>query len=361
MKVQHGYDSEVQTMPTRGPEGPHTLRARTRIATPSTLLIVVLVLAAANLHILLTPEHFREGPQFGLFFLAADIFQVWLAFALLLMPGPRVYRTGLWGSAGLVAIWMITRLIPPPGAASPEPVELLGVVATSLEIAAIVGLVSTLPAVGPPPTARTRRTLAGAIGAGFAALVLLASGVVTVIPPGKWTGPSFLFRMYPLPSWRLTGIWIVVAGRWSVLIPWVTIGFVALASFLVAQAVSLALRLPAAQRCSVRRRGLFAALPAVATVPVCCGAPVAAVAGGVTVGALFRWTPVLMGVSLILLSAHVFVLERRIRRSDRAQGGVLAVPTQDMWLVTERHQEPPMRSRRGRLARPPPTTRRVPL
>lgn len=293
------------------------------------LLTAALVLAAENVHVFLTPEHFREGPQFGLFFLAADIFQVWLVFALLLMPGPRVYRTGLWGSAVLVATWMITRLIPPPGAASPEPVELLGVVATALEIAAIVALVSTLPAVGPPPTARTRRTLAGAIGAGFAALVLLASGVVAVIPPGKWTGPSFLLRMYPLPSWRLTGIWIVVAGRWSALIPWVTIGFLALASVLVAQAVSLTLRLPAAQRCSVRRRGLFAALPAVATVPVCCGAPVAAVAGGVTVGALFRWTPVLMGVSLILLSAHVFVLERRIQRSDRAPGGVLAVPTQD--------------------------------
>lgn len=58
---------------------------------------------------------------------------------------------------------------------------------------------------------------------------------------------------------------------------------------------------------------LFAALPGLATVPVCCGAPVAAVAGGVTVGALYRWTPVLMGSSLILLSANVFVLGRKVR------------------------------------------------
>lgn len=286
------------------------------ISTSATLLTVALVLGAANVHLFLTPEHFREGLQFGLFFLAAALFQLWLAFALLLMPGPRVYRIGLWGSALIAATWMATRLIPPPGAPKPEPVEVWSVVATALEIAAIVALASTLPSVAPAPSRRARRAIAAATGAGFASLVLVASGVVTVIPPGKWTGPSFLFRVYPIPSWRLTGVWIVLAGRWSALIPWVMIGFLALGSVLVARTVSLALRLPAAERCSVRRRGLFAALPALATVPVCCGAPVAAVAGGVTVGALFRWTPVLMGLSLILLSLNVVVLERRVRRSD---------------------------------------------
>jgi len=282
----------------------------------TTILTVALVLGAANVHLFLTPEHFREGLQFGLFFLAADAFQLWLAFALLLAPGPRVYRIGLWGSGLIAATWMATRLIPPPGAPKPEPVELWGVVATGLEIAAVVALASTLPSVGPPPSRLARRLIAPAIGAGFASLVVLASGVVTPIPAGKWTGPSFLFRVYPLPSWRLTGIWIVVAGRWSAIIPWVTIGFLVLGSVLVAQTVSLALRLPAIERCSVRRHGLFAALPALATVPVCCGAPVAAVAGGVTVGALFRWTPVLMGLSLILLGWNVAVLQRRVRRSD---------------------------------------------
>lgn len=147
---------------------------------------------------------------------------------------------------------------------------------------------------------------------------------MTVIPPGKWTGPSFLFRNYPLGSWRLDGVWIVFAGRWSALIPWLTIGFVALASLLVAQTVSLALRLPVAERCSVRRRGLLAALPAIATVPVCCGAPVAAVAGGLIVGALFRWTPVLMGASLILLTLNVLVLRNRV--GSGAKGAFLSVP-----------------------------------
>lgn len=299
-----------------GPAGP---------STSASILTAALVLAASNVHLLLTTEHFREGIQFGLFFLAADVFQLWLVLALLLRPGPFVYRVGLWGSALLVGTWMVTRLIPPPGAATAEPVEFWGVLATGLEIAAIVALVSTLPSVGHRPSPSKRRVLAGAVGIAFALLVLLASGVVAVIPPGKWTGPSYLFRVYPLPSWRLTGIWIVLAGRWSAIIPWVTIGFLALASVLVAQTVSLALRLPAAERCSVRRHGLFAALPGLATVPVCCGAPVAAVAGGVTVGALFRWTPVLMGLSLILLSVNVLVLQRRIHaRNPGEVRGALA-------------------------------------
>lgn len=246
-----------EAAPSLEPSAPASLRRSepAGLPTTATILTAALVLAAAGVHLFLTQEHFREGPQFGLFFLATDAFQLWLAFVLLLMPGPRVYRIGLWGSAAIAATWMLTRLIPPPGAPKPEPVEIWGVLATGLEIAAIVALASSLPSVAPPPSARARRAIAAAVGAGFASLVLLASGVVAVIPPGKWTGPSYLFRVYPIPSWRLTGIWIVVAGRWSAIIPWVTIAFVALGAILVARTVSLALRLPAIERCSVRATG----------------------------------------------------------------------------------------------------------
>lgn len=314
-----------------------SLRRRDELARPSTaatILAGALVLAAANVHLLLTPDHFREGPQFGVFFLAAGGFQLWLVFALLLMPGPRVYRMGLWGSALIALTWMVTRLIPPPGAPEPEPVGVWGVIATALEIAAIVALVSVLPSVGGLPSRSARRIIAIATGVGFGSLVLLASGAVTVIPPGRWTGPSYLFRVYPLPSWRLTGIWIVIAGRWSAIVPWVAMGFVVLGSVLVARTVSLALRLPAIERCPVRRHGLSAALPALATVPVCCGAPVAAVAGGVAVGALYRWTPILMGVSLVLLSANVIVLERRVGRSGAKPQAPVAVGSRDTLPTT---------------------------
>lgn len=161
MKVQDIHEVELAASPRRAPGA----RA---ISTSATLLTVALVLGAANLHLFLTPKHFREGPQFGLFFFAADLFQLWLAFALLLMPGPRVYRIGLWGSAAIAATWTLTRLIPPPGAPRPEPIEIWGVLATGLEIAAIVALASSLPSVPPPPSPRGRRAIAAGIGAGFA-------------------------------------------------------------------------------------------------------------------------------------------------------------------------------------------------
>lgn len=277
------------------------------------LVVATLVAVAAAVHSILTPEHFEEGVHFGLFFLGASAFQWWVAFALLLRPGAFVYRAGLWGSAALVATWMATRLVPPPGAAAPEPVEFWGVFASSLEIAAIVALASMLPAVGPVPGALKRRTLAAAAGLGFALLVVVASGAVVPIPPGEWSGPSFLFRPFSVGLWRLEGIWLVVAGRWSAIVPWLTIAFVVLGGLLVAWTVSLALRLPQAGRRSARRRGVFAALPGFATVPVCCGAPLAGFAGGVAVGTLFRWTPWLMAASLVLLGGNALLLRRTLR------------------------------------------------
>lgn len=284
-------------------------------------LLALLVAGAGAVHALLTPEHFREGLHFGLFFLGASAFQVWLAGALLLRPRPLVYRAGLWGSGALVATWMATRLIAPPGAESPEPVDTWGVLATGLEIAAVVALASTLPSVGPRPEAARRRLLAAAAGIGFALLVLFASGAVTVIPPGRWTGPANLFRIYPVGHWRFDGLWIVVAGRWSALIPWLTVGFVAPAALLVAWTVSLGMRLPQVNRCSARRRGVLAALPACATVPVCCGAPFTAFAGTAAVGTLFQMTPWLMGASLVFLGTNAVLLRERVQSGSRGAEG----------------------------------------
>lgn len=284
-------------------------------------LVALLVAGAAAIHTLLTPEHFEEGFYFGVFFTLASVYQWWLALALLSRPGPPVYRAGIWGSAALVATWMGSRLIAPPGAEAPEPVTLEGVVATGLEIAAIVALAAALPSCGPPPGPTRRRLLAAGIGLGFLLLVIVASGTVTPIPPGRWTGPDFLFRVYPLPSWRLTGVWMVALGRWSALIPWLALGFAASGGVLVAWTVALALRLSAGERGAARGRGVLAAVPACATVPVCCGAPLTAFAGGVAVGILFRWTPWLMAASLVLLTANVVLLRRQLRRRPSSPDG----------------------------------------
>ncbi|MCI0635974.1 MAG: hypothetical protein L0206_18970 [Actinobacteria bacterium] len=146
----------------------------------------------------------------------------------------------------------------------------------------------------------------------------MSSGVVTVIQTDSWQGPSNLFRIYPLPSWRLTGVWLVVTGRWSILIPWLTMAFCFLGGALVARIASMALRLPDAERCSARRRGVMAATPAALTVPVCCGAPLAAFAGGAAVGTLFRLTPWLMAASLFLLATDAVRLRLRLGEAPGA-------------------------------------------
>lgn len=280
------------------------------------VLVAELVYAAAAIHLWLTPEHFEEGPLFGMAFVGISAFQVWLAWALALRPGPRVYRAGLIGSAAVVITWMGTRLIPPPGAESPEPVDLLGVVATGLEIAAIVALAAALPSIGLRWGAWKRRALAAGAGLGFALLVLFASGAIAPLPPRAQTADLFSFALWRTGYWRFSGILMVVGGRWSVVVPWLTIAFVVPAGLLVAWTVSLAQRLPAGRRCSARRRGVLAAVPACATVPVCCSFPVTAFAGWATVGTLFRWTPWLMGASLVLLAGNALLLRRNSARGD---------------------------------------------
>ncbi len=227
-----------------------------------TLVLAGLLVTVGSIHLVLTPEHFDEGAHFRLFFLGTAAFQFALAYALLLRPGPRVYRTALWASALIAATWMVTRLVPPPGASAPEPVEPWGVVATAAEVAAIFGIATLTPSPGARPSPAKRRALSLGAGWGFASLVLLSSGVVTVIRPGSWQGPSYLFRIYPLPSWRLT--------------------------------------------------------PAALTVPVCCGAPLVAFAGGAPVGTLFQLTPWLMAASLALLTTDAVRLSLRLGEAPGA-------------------------------------------
>lgn len=87
---------------------------------------------------------------------------------------------------------------------------------------------------------------------------------------------------------------------------------------LVAWTVSLALRLPQAERFRARRRGVFAAVPAGAAVPLCCGTPLAAFAGGTAVGTLFRWAPWVIAATVLLLAWNAVVLARRVRETRGA-------------------------------------------
>ena len=108
--------------------------------------VTILVVGLAGLiHLSLMREHFEEQFIYGLVFTALALFQFTLALLLGWRPGPCVYRAGIWGSGIVVLIYVLTRLIPLPGASGPEEVDLLGIAATSLEIAAVVLLAVALP------------------------------------------------------------------------------------------------------------------------------------------------------------------------------------------------------------------------
>jgi hypothetical protein len=109
-------------------------------------LATILVVGLAGLiHLSLIREHFEEQFVYGLVFTALAIFQLNLALLLAVRPGPTVYRAGIWGSWLIVLVYVVTRLIPLPGASGPEEVDVPGIAATSLEIAAVVLLAVALP------------------------------------------------------------------------------------------------------------------------------------------------------------------------------------------------------------------------
>src|SRR5712691_4982564 len=142
----------------------------------TTILVVGL---AGLIHLSLIREHFEEQLVYGLVFTALAIFQLNLALLLAVRPGPAVYRVGIWGSGLIVLVYVVTRLIPLPGASVPEEVDALGIAATGLELAAVLLLAVALPE---PETSRRPRGAPLRWGFGgavvFALLWLILTGVV---------------------------------------------------------------------------------------------------------------------------------------------------------------------------------------
>src|SRR5229473_741591 len=108
----------------------------------ATILVVGL---AGLIHLSLIREHFEEQFVYGLVFTALAMFQLTLALLLAVRPGPRVYCVGIWGSGLIVLVYVVTRLIPLPGASVPEEVDTLGIAATGLELVAVLLLAIALP------------------------------------------------------------------------------------------------------------------------------------------------------------------------------------------------------------------------
>jgi len=154
-------------------------------------------LGAAAIHVYVAPEHLNEWWVYGGFFIAVAAAQLALAALMLLSPRIEVVLVGIWGTVGLIGIYVISRTVglpvTPPGghhhaahalshlpplhaigsgvpelpAASGaiEPVGPTDLLALALELLLVVVLVSRLP-----PGMR-RLTTTAMLGLGVAAWV----------------------------------------------------------------------------------------------------------------------------------------------------------------------------------------------
>jgi FtsP/CotA-like multicopper oxidase with cupredoxin domain len=141
----------------------------------------LLILGAAAIHFAVVPEHLQEYLPFGVFFIVAGALQTVLAAAILAWPSRRLFLAALGVSAGLVALWLLSRTAglpigPHPG--QPEDVGIPDLMCIALEALAV--LVLLVLAVRTPHL-RKPRPVRSALGT---APVVLAVGLLTFVGVG---------------------------------------------------------------------------------------------------------------------------------------------------------------------------------
>lgn len=272
---------------------------------------VVLVVGLAGLiHLLLLPEYFAEQFVYGVVFTSVAVFQLGLALLLLVRPGPRVYRVGIWGSGFIALVYVATRLISPE-TIGPAEINALGFATTGLELVALLLLALTLPDQGTPRPFGAPRWwgLGGAMLT--APLWFIATGIV------QWTSAIYTMPLTWFGSWTantpvlvgspLPHIWLAA--------PWWGLPAAAVLAVLVGLNLWLSTRLLIARRltCRARRVGLLALLPAGLSAPLCCGAPLGALLGiPLLLGAVAA--PFAVGLSVVGLLANGVFLRMRLRK-----------------------------------------------
>ena len=269
---------------------------------------------AGLVHAALIGEHVAEGLIFGLAFVVMAGYQIALAGLLVARPSARAYRAGIWGSALIVAVYLTTRVVPPPTATTPEEVTPLGIMATSLELAALVLLVTVLP-----DTEGRRWPIPAWVGG---LVIGLATPVLWIFVTGafQWAGPV----AYRVPNLSIDtssqgtltpALYGWVTDRLYLFLPrWAALGALGL-GVLAGANVWLATRLRRAGTISARRRraSLLGLLPAAFAAPVCCGVPLAALFG-ISTATLFAGAPFATAAAIGLLTWNVVTLDR-IRRA----------------------------------------------
>lgn len=235
-----------------------------------------------------------------------------------------MYTAALWGSLGLIAVWIVTRAVTPALSTEPEEVSLAGVAATGLELAALVGLVVFVPPRRRARLRRVRRRVAIAWGAlaglAYAGLFALASATVVYDPgplPGSVSVPSA--AMYG-GSLGFQSPWVVLVLTRHLYVSaaiW-TLAFLLISATLLGLAAGLATAVAdAAPACAPSRSRWLALAPSFLAVPSCCAAPLAGFLGAGAIAPLLLATPWVLAATTVFLLVQTVALTRRYRRWRR--------------------------------------------
>lgn len=112
--------------------------------------VVALALAsagAAAVHGAACPAHFREATVFGPFFVGAAALQAAWACLIVVRPGRTLLIVGAAGNSAVVALWTLSRTVGVPigpDVWTPEAVAAADSLATTLELAIIIGVLWVL-------------------------------------------------------------------------------------------------------------------------------------------------------------------------------------------------------------------------
>jgi hypothetical protein len=106
-------------------------------------LITCLSLEAALIHLWYIPESFMEWWGYGWFFLVCAVGQALYGPVLMLCRTQLVIQAGIWANAGIVALYVVTRLWGVPLGPHAEAVEAVGLF-DLMSVAAEIGLVILL-------------------------------------------------------------------------------------------------------------------------------------------------------------------------------------------------------------------------
>jgi hypothetical protein len=106
-------------------------------------VITCLSLEAALIHVWYIPESFMEWWGYGFFFLACAVGQALYGPVLMLRPTQLVIQVGIWANAGVIALYVLTRVWGVPLGPHAEAVEAVGIF-DLMSVAAEVGVVILL-------------------------------------------------------------------------------------------------------------------------------------------------------------------------------------------------------------------------